>query len=193
MLRHPVLPPQPSSERTVVHVQRSRPPPLRASGPDLAAEGTCSRKFTAAPGAHGVTRPVRARRVVTRAMVTQAEWTGTQAAAADSSSTLCDAWAAKEVESSIKFSGIHHVAVICASLERSLEFYCGLLGAAASPCLLHCLWKQRIARRLCCFTVCRARQIRVDGVNASSSIRPHDQQGAPTPEPPVPRGLAVDR
>jgi len=27
------------------------------------------------------------------------------------------------------FQGLHHVAVCCASLERSLDFYCGLLGA----------------------------------------------------------------
>lgn len=25
-------------------------------------------------------------------------------------------------------SGIHHIAIICSDLERSLEFYCGLLG-----------------------------------------------------------------
>lgn len=28
----------------------------------------------------------------------------------------------------IGFVGIHHVGVICKNLERSLEFYCGLLG-----------------------------------------------------------------
>lgn len=28
----------------------------------------------------------------------------------------------------IGFVGIHHVGVLCENLERSLEFYCGLLG-----------------------------------------------------------------
>lgn len=79
-------------------------------------------------------RPLRSARFAAHAMVTQAEWQGTPAAAADSSSSLCDAWAEKEVQSSgIKFNGIHHVAIICASLDRSLEFYCGLLGAACLP------------------------------------------------------------
>jgi len=33
------------------------------------------------------------------------------------------------------FRGVHHVAVCCASLEASLDFYCGVLGAcSAQPC-----------------------------------------------------------
>lgn len=62
----------------------------------------------------------------------QAEWSGPPAAAAESSSALCDQWFMREKESSIKFGGIHHVAIICANFERSLEFYCGLLGEDAS-------------------------------------------------------------
>ncbi|GAB4820282.1 hypothetical protein N2152v2_007328 [Parachlorella kessleri] len=29
---------------------------------------------------------------------------------------------------SIQFHGVHHVGLLCESLERSLDFYCGLLG-----------------------------------------------------------------
>ncbi len=28
----------------------------------------------------------------------------------------------------ILFHGVHHVALLCESLERSLDFYCGVLG-----------------------------------------------------------------
>lgn len=36
---------------------------------------------------------------------------------------LCDAPAGKVI-----FQGVHHVALLCESLERSLEFYQGVLG-----------------------------------------------------------------
>jgi catechol 2,3-dioxygenase-like lactoylglutathione lyase family enzyme len=52
------------------------------------------------------------------------------------------------------FRGVHHVAVICADLERSLAFYVGLLGAraraaraerggcrAARMCARACVWR----------------------------------------------------
>ncbi|KAH7366108.1 hypothetical protein KP509_18G063700 [Ceratopteris richardii] len=35
---------------------------------------------------------------------------------------------ANSEDESIGFIGIHHVGVLCENLERSLEFYCGLLG-----------------------------------------------------------------
>ncbi|CAK9860306.1 unnamed protein product [Sphagnum jensenii] len=34
---------------------------------------------------------------------------------------------------SLEFSGVHHVGVLCENLERSLEFYCGLLGLETNP------------------------------------------------------------
>lgn len=77
-------------------------------------------------------RAQRAAAIVAGAMITPPQWKGEPAVAADSSSSLCDMWAEKEVQSGgIKFTGIHHVAIICADLERSLEFYCGLLGACS--------------------------------------------------------------
>lgn len=34
----------------------------------------------------------------------------------------------------IIFQGVHHVALLCASLERSLDFYCGVLGLEVGGC-----------------------------------------------------------
>ncbi|KAL4451348.1 hypothetical protein ABPG77_009420 [Micractinium sp. CCAP 211/92] len=33
----------------------------------------------------------------------------------------------------ILFHGVHHVALLCESLERSLDFYCGVLGLEINP------------------------------------------------------------
>ncbi|XP_024372715.1 glyoxylase I 4 [Physcomitrium patens] len=33
----------------------------------------------------------------------------------------------------IEFTGVHHVGMLCESLERSLDFYCGLLGLEINP------------------------------------------------------------
>lgn len=35
--------------------------------------------------------------------------------------------------SRVVFQGIHHVALICGLLERSLDFYCGVLGLEVNP------------------------------------------------------------
>ena len=37
------------------------------------------------------------------------------------------------VVSAIEFTGVHHVGFLCESVERSLDFYCGLLGTFLSP------------------------------------------------------------
>lgn len=37
------------------------------------------------------------------------------------------------VARSMRLGGVHHVAVICEDLGRSLEFYCGVLGLAIQP------------------------------------------------------------
>eukprot|EP00245_Coleochaete_scutata_P001136 TRINITY_DN1137_c0_g1_i2.p1 TRINITY_DN1137_c0_g1~~TRINITY_DN1137_c0_g1_i2.p1 ORF type:complete len:149 (+),score=16.65 TRINITY_DN1137_c0_g1_i2:281-727(+) len=33
----------------------------------------------------------------------------------------------------IGFTGVHHVGLLCENLERSLDFYCGLLGLEVNP------------------------------------------------------------
>jgi catechol 2,3-dioxygenase-like lactoylglutathione lyase family enzyme len=33
----------------------------------------------------------------------------------------------------IEFTGVHHVGLLCESVEKSLEFYCGLLGLEINP------------------------------------------------------------
>jgi glyoxylase I family protein len=33
----------------------------------------------------------------------------------------------------ILFHGVHHIALLCESLERSLDFYCGVLGLEVNP------------------------------------------------------------
>ncbi|EFN50852.1 hypothetical protein CHLNCDRAFT_141766 [Chlorella variabilis] len=33
----------------------------------------------------------------------------------------------------ILFHGVHHIALLCQSLERSLDFYCGVLGLEVNP------------------------------------------------------------
>lgn len=39
----------------------------------------------------------------------------------------------RPAENPIQFTGVHHVAVICENLERSIDFYCGLLGLSVNP------------------------------------------------------------
>ncbi|KAL6768772.1 CPL12 [Auxenochlorella protothecoides x Auxenochlorella symbiontica] len=36
-------------------------------------------------------------------------------------------------DDSIRFHGVHHVGLLCSSLSRSLDFYCGVLGLAINP------------------------------------------------------------
>jgi glyoxylase I family protein len=33
----------------------------------------------------------------------------------------------------VEFTGVHHVGLLCENTERSLEFYCGLLGLEINP------------------------------------------------------------
>jgi glyoxylase I family protein len=43
------------------------------------------------------------------------------------------AYAQNQSKGRIIFQGVHHVALLCASLERSLDFYCGVLGLEINP------------------------------------------------------------
>ena len=36
------------------------------------------------------------------------------------------------VASAIEFTGVHHVGFLCENVEKSLDFYCGLLGTFLS-------------------------------------------------------------
>lgn len=51
------------------------------------------------------------------------------AAAAASGATKAAATPPPRGATGLGFQGVHHVAVICANLEASLDFYCGTLGA----------------------------------------------------------------
>lgn len=39
----------------------------------------------------------------------------------------------KTAEKAIEFAGVHHVGMLCESVERSLKFYCGVLGLEINP------------------------------------------------------------
>ena len=60
-------------------------------------------------------------------------------AAAGDSALVCDTYMqrARTADPKIKFQGVHHVAVVCANLEQSLDFYCGLLGELTAFILLN--------------------------------------------------------